>query len=55
MSFTLKDILGVFLGANFLIASVNTKIRVNAVSIGFSLTQMTFTLYFWNDSSLPDS
>lgn len=39
MSFTsLKDILGVFLGANFLIASVNTKIRVNAVSIGFSLT-----------------
>lgn len=57
MSFTsLKGILGAnLLGANFLLASVNTKIRVNAVSVGFSLTWKRFTLYSWNDSSLPDS
>lgn len=57
MSFTsLKGILGAnLLGANFLLASVNTKIRVNAVRVGFSLTWKRFTLYSWNDSSLPDS
>lgn len=57
MSFTsLNGILGAnFLGANFLVVSVNTKIRINAVSIGFSLSWMRFTLYSWNDSSMPDS